>query len=53
MVSVALAIVAHCDGSPVPQSGGRFGTGNQLFDLFFLPEILKLNLIHRALGNGR
>ena len=33
------------------QSG--VSTGNPLLDLFFLPEIIKFNLINRVVGNGR
>ena len=51
-------MVTLCEGSPIPQSGGRsVGTGNrlakQLASLVFLPDIIAFNIIQRALGTGR
>ena len=53
----ALAIASISDGSPIPQNvitnRDVVSTGNPLLDLFFLPEIIGFNIIHRIKGNGR
>ena len=53
VVILAILVSIVCEGSPIPQSNGAISTGSPLLDLFFLPEIIKFNLIQRVLGNGR
>jgi len=50
--TLSLMFISTIDGSPLPQRPGVIWTGNPLFDLFFLPELVKFNLINQ-IANGR